>query len=190
MTKRAILLALSLTACFEDDPPKPAAAAKNDGFADPTLGLYVALGMWVGAWKREVELSWHAGESPPIFERLNDLEVALSFVERGERVELARARQSGDELLLRQSAGVSPHVSMTAVSTLALHLALRGWPLVRSAAHWDAHRLSDAGSPEGLAYRIMVWEAWDRAHGFKVETPRIRGLRYPTWEELESDAGR
>jgi len=154
-----------------------------------TLRLYISLGMWVRAWKREIELSWCADESPPILEASSDLEVRLTCEERGALVEIARARRSEDQLLLRFSDGLTPSASTTATSTLALLLALRGWPLVRSAADWRAHHLADAGAPEGLAYRIMVWEAWDRSHGYKVDTPRIRGLSYPSWEEIEAAIG-
>lgn len=64
--------------------------------------------------------------------------------------------------------------------------ALRGWPLIRSQRFWDEFHHSDAGPPEALAHKIAIWEAWDRKHGFRVETPKIPGLEYPTWEELEA----
>jgi len=34
------------------------------------------------------------------------------------------------------------------------------------------------GMPEGLAYKIAVFEAVDREHGYDVRTPRIPGLDY------------
>jgi hypothetical protein len=33
---------------------------------------------------------------------------------------------------------------------------------------------------------IILWEAWSHAHGWAVDTPRIPGLRYPTWAELQA----
>jgi hypothetical protein len=71
-------------------------------------------------------------------------------------------------------------------STLALALALHGFPLVRSRAEWDRSYFADAGAPEALAYKITIWEAWARKRGWRVETPRIPGLAYPTWEALEA----
>jgi hypothetical protein len=72
-----------------------------------------------------------------------------------------------------------------APTTLALALAMAGWPLVRSRAHWDQGYFADAGPPEALAYKIAIWEACDRKHGFTVETPRIPNLAYPSWDDLE-----
>ena len=74
-----------------------------------------------------------------------------------------------------------------ASSTLTLALAVHGWPLIRSRELWDHCRWSDAGAPEALARRIAVWEAWDREQGYRVETPRIPGLEYPSWDELTRD---
>src|SRR5204862_5714570 len=36
----------------------------------------------------------------------------------------------------------------------------------------------DMGMPEGLAYKIAVFEAVDREHGYEVRTPRIPELDY------------
>ena len=67
-------------------------------------------------------------------------------------------------------------------STLALGLALHGWPLVRSREDWRRSYFADAGAPESLAYRIAIpWEAWAKSHGWRVETPRIPGFDHPTW---------
>jgi hypothetical protein len=61
-----------------------------------------------------------------------------------------------------------------------------GWPLARSQKDWDESYYADAGPPEALAYKIEIWEAWERKNGWRVETPRIPGLAYPTWDELEA----
>jgi len=66
-------------------------------------------------------------------------------------------------------------------------LALRGWPLLRSDEEWQAQLaqgFSDSGGPEGLAFRIQRYEAWANKHGWRVDTPRIPGLDYPTWDDL------
>jgi hypothetical protein len=77
-----------------------------------------------------------------------------------------------------------------APSTLVLWLALRGWPLVRSPEDWERERHNDFGSPEALAYKIVIWEAWAKAHGFRVDTPRIPGLSYTGWAELQAEWAR
>ncbi|MGW0707639.1 GNAT family N-acetyltransferase [Streptomyces sp. NPDC002643] len=63
-------------------------------------------------------------------------------------------------------------VRLYARSTLALHLAVRGRPLVRGdeeAARAD--RWCDIGEPEGLAYKIGVFERVARENGWRVESP-------------------
>ena len=47
------------------------------------------------------------------------------------------------------------------------------------------HRWSDTGEPEGLAYKIEIFEALDRRHGFTVRAPRIPGLRYRDLDEID-----
>jgi hypothetical protein len=41
------------------------------------------------------------------------------------------------------------------------------------------------GEPEGLAYKIEIFEAIDRRHGFIVRTPRIPGLRYRDLDAID-----
>jgi len=63
---------------------------------------------------------------------------------------------------------------------------MHGWPLVRSAEQWKESYYADSGPPEALAYKITIWEAYARSKGWIVETPRIAGLAYPTWDEFEA----
>ena len=78
---------------------------------------------------------------------------------------------------------VKAPLRLVARSALPL-LALAGWPLIRSAETWEQrHNWSDAGQPEGLAYKIEIFEAVDRRRGFDVRTPRIPGLLYSGLEE-------
>jgi hypothetical protein len=97
-------------------------------------------------------------------------------------VVLCRARRVEEQLQLE----VVEDTEHDARSTFAVVLAMHGWPLVRSADHWEAARWSDLGQPEALAYKISIWEAGDRAHGWVVDTPRIPGLEYPSWAQLEA----
>ena len=69
------------------------------------------------------------------------------------------------------------HAYILAPGTFALHLALESWPLVRSAELWDRREhWSDLGVPEGLGYKITVFEEIARARGYDVKTPRIPGV--------------
>jgi hypothetical protein len=69
--------------------------------------------------------------------------------------------------------------------TFALHLALAGWPLIRSKENWErSWHWSDAGEPEGLACKIEVFEAVSRERGFDVRTPRIPGLQYRDLDQI------
>jgi len=131
-------------------------------------------------------------DAPPPIVELGSAAVSLSVAVDQRSVELARAEREGERLVLREidcPSGTDERIrglAWDAPSTLSLWLALEGWPLVRSTDAWDKFHYSDAGAPEALAYKIAIWEAWDRAHGWQVETPRVPGLAYPTWEELEA----
>ena len=60
------------------------------------------------------------------------------------------------------------------------------WPLTRSAQLWEErYASSDCGDPEGLAYKIEVFEAVDRRYGFEVHTPRIPGLAYRDYDDID-----
>lgn len=52
------------------------------------------------------------------------------------------------------------------------------------------HDWSDAGEPEGLAYKVGVFEQVALEAVWKVETPTISGLaRWQAWAEGEDSAG-
>ncbi|MBI4820975.1 MAG: GNAT family N-acetyltransferase [Deltaproteobacteria bacterium] len=153
--------------------------------------LYVRMGMWLRMWKRGLQFDWRANVPPPIF-GIHRAEARLSAIVGGAEVVLQRATRAGDMLELEyQEPSFGPEsplyeASHYSASTLALGLALAGWPLLRS-THSELSRYADAGPPEALARKIVVWEAYDRSLGWRVETPRIPGLSYPTWEELEAE---
>lgn len=157
-----------------------------------TVKFYLASGLWVGMWKRDLELTWDPKTPNPRID-VGDDEASLSVHVDGEELVLARARRRGSALVLDEPEETLArderlgNAHWRAMSTLSLALALRGWPLIRSPETWERHRIADAGPPEALAHRITAWEAWDRAHGWVVETPRIPGLDYPTWAALEAE---
>lgn len=156
-----------------------------------TVRFYQRAGLWVYMWKRDLTFCWHR-DTPPALIVVGEREASLSVQRRGERVTLARARYDGERLEFDDpSAARANDASLGdafwhAGSTLALALAMEGKPLVRSARHWKKSRHADGGAPEALAYKITVWEAFDRAQGWRVDQPRIPGLAYPTWEEFEA----
>jgi hypothetical protein len=130
-------------------------------------------------WKRDLDLYWPA-DAPAWSMSFEEDRAEVRSAHDSELV--ASAERHGERLSLWDKGDVD---SVEAVATLSLALAVRGWPLVRSAEAWERERFSDLGGPESLAYKITIWEAWSRARGWRVDTPRIPGLAYPSWEELE-----
>jgi hypothetical protein len=152
------------------------------------LRLYLRMGMWVRMWKHDLDLFWDARSPAPEIAFTGD-RATLSVTIEGETQLLAEARREGDRLdFFDESVRRSDVAGLRfdAASTLALALALEGWPLIRSAEEWQQSYWADGGPPEALAYKITLWEAWCGKHGWRVETPRIPGLEYPTWSELEA----
>jgi hypothetical protein len=80
-------------------------------------------------------------------------------------------------------------VRLYARSTLALHLAVRGWPLVRGEEEWSEAAWScDIGEPEGLAYKIGIFERVAREEGWRVESPYADCQVLPFGDRENSDA--
>lgn len=151
--------------------------------------LYLRRGFWVANWKRGLSLVRYV--SDPSY-RVRSHEGRLDFVldDPGglfsRPLPLISASREGDRLIWEDHRAVQPLPGLDTGSrgavepTFALWLAMAGWPLIRSPEHWaERHQWSDTGMPEGLAYKITVFEAYTRRFGFRVETPRIPGLSYP-----------
>jgi GNAT superfamily N-acetyltransferase len=156
--------------------------------------FYLREGFLLHGWKRELTFTWDPGD-PPLVLELQGGTATASLESDHARLVLARAERAAERLVMSDDtlAGIGPQLqefAWRAPSTLALWLALRGWPLVRSAETWERERHNDFGSPEALAYKIVIWEAWAHAHGYRVETPRIPGLRYASWAELQAEWSR
>jgi GNAT superfamily N-acetyltransferase len=141
--------------------------------------LYLGMGMLVRMWKRELEFFWDDGP-----------EVSFTFVEdraairSGDR-DVVWATRDGDRLSSFESISLRGDGFETVVrvkSTFSLALAMNGWPLVQAG---EEPSPDDCGPPEALASRIQIWEAWERSKGWNVDAPRIPGLAYPTWVDLE-----
>lgn len=156
-----------------------------------TVSVYLKLGLWVSLWKRDLTLCSDPTTPAPLIE-VEDTTATLAVEASGVKIVLAQARRRGDALELDEPApGLADDARIGeaywhAHSTLALALALRGWPLVRSAEEWARSYHADAGAPEALAYKITLWEAWARKRGWRGATPRIPGIDYPTWEDFEA----
>jgi len=153
------------------------------------VGFYLQNGLWLRMWKRD--LDFYADPFvPPSIVRMSDKSASIAVDLENERIVLAQAERAGEKLTFSVSDNHPDsrvrQLAWDASSTLSLALALCSWPLIRSQELWDECRGSDAGPPEALAYKIAIWEAWDRAQGFRVETPKIPGLVYPSWREFEA----
>jgi GNAT superfamily N-acetyltransferase len=154
-----------------------------------TVRFYLGVGMWIYMWKRDLVFCWDPRTPDPHI-TVGEDEARLSIVHRGAELVLAQARRRGDALDLEEPPDVRNIKGIgsafwNASSTLSLALAMKGWPLIRSSEHWEKQAFADAGPPEALAQRIVIWEAWERKNGWRVETPTIPALDYPSWDELE-----
>lgn len=152
--------------------------------------LYLRYGMWVWMFKHDLTFGWDVLDPEPCFEVDGD-RATLSMRRNGDQVPLVDATRHGDRLTVEEHPILrDPDLTGTtwvaALSTLSVHLATLGWPLIRSAEDWDRCAGADGGSPEALAWKIQGWEAWSRLHSWISESPRIPGLELPTWEELNS----
>jgi GNAT superfamily N-acetyltransferase len=168
--------------------------------------FYLRQGYWVANWKRGLSLVRYCQDPAyrvwsesnlmmfaicPGHRRIDE-DAGLEGTREAPRV-LISARRRGETLIWQEhlptgGAGESdqgPRASPA--STFALWLAVSGWPLIRGSGSWgERYRWSDAGMPEGLAYKIAIFEAYARHLGFAVDTPRIPGLVYPDWQDLQA----
>lgn len=160
-----------------------------------SVRFYLDMGLWAHMWKRELTFVWDADAPAPVFEA-TQTRATLAVGPPDARIVLAEARRDGDRLVMdtdprgieARAAAVEPRLAeyaWDALTTLSVRLAMMGWPLRRS-RDGDEGGGSDAVEPESLARKIEAWEAWDRHHGWRVETPRIPGLEYASWVELEA----
>lgn len=149
------------------------------------LRFYLARGFWVTSWKHDIQLALE----PRLPERRFTVEgdqAALDIVQQGRLHRLFVARKSGHLLELEELPArdeIHRRVGHLAIATFAVHLALGGWPLVRSEEQWSQRfRWADAGQPEGLAYKIAVFEDIATEAGWVVDTTPIPDMvRWRAW---------
>ncbi|MER7765511.1 GNAT family N-acetyltransferase [Kitasatospora sp. NPDC096140] len=138
----------------------------------PAVRYYLRRGLWVVGWKRSLSLA-RMPQLPAYRVREQDGRLLLLVADRlRDWVPILTAGREGRWLRLDETAdyrGADGWVHDYARSTLALHLALAGFPMVRGPQWWaEAWRWCDVGEPEGLAYRI---EEFERAARRPVSSP-------------------
>ncbi|MEW2394867.1 GNAT family N-acetyltransferase [Streptomyces sp. NPDC046862] len=142
-----------------------------------SVRYYLGRGLWVTSWKHTLVLARLS--YLPRYE-VREGEGELTFLVDGAQglVPLLVAGSDDGRLRLRETEEYRRMVDdrgavrMYARSTLALHLAMRGWPLVRGEKEGaEAGRWCDIGEPEGLAYKLGVFERVAREDGWRVESP-------------------
>ena len=153
----------------------------------PAVRFYARIGMWVRMWKHNLVFTWQPG-LPSYRVDFDGSQAGFLIQQDDPWRTVVTARHLGDRLGweefddLERQPGEASHCIP---GTFALHLALAGWPLIRSEENWERrYDWSDAGEPEGLAYKIEVFEAVSREHGFDVRTPRIPGIQYRQLDEI------
>lgn len=143
------------------------------------LKLYLKLGFWVRHWKDDINLM--RGPVLPEFSLEFNGDTA-TFAVLGGPTLVATRRGTALEWTEGQT---SSGYNVDAIATFAMHLAIAGFPLVRSQEAWDhAGMGGDVGGPELLAHKIRHWEAWARSRHRQVLAAPIPGLTYPSWEAL------
>lgn len=141
----------------------------------PAVRYYLRRGLWVVGWKHALSFA-RMPQLPLHRVREEDGRLLLLVADRLRGwVPILAAGQEGRWLRLDETAdyrGCDGWVHEYARSTLALCLALAGRPLVRGPQWWaEAWRWSDAGEPEGLAYRIEEFERAARSAGRRLVSP-------------------
>ena len=149
------------------------------------IQFYLRLGYWVRNWKHSLVLMRSQNLRPYRVEIEGRRATFSAQTNKGTWTPLLDAEHRGNTLgwfegdALKTRSEELGAEQYLAPGTFALHLALSGWPLIRSADDWARrYDWSDMGMPEGLAYKIAVFEAVDRERGFEVRTLRIPGLDY------------
>ena len=154
--------------------------------------FYLRRGFWVSGWKRGVSLV-RQPTLPPKRLEVGDTAAGFSIAREGAWTGLWHAERRDPWLTLHEHPLVETlrtsnefDVVLCGLATFAVHLAMAGWPLIRSPGAWaERHGSGDVGQPEGLAYKIELFEAVARRDGWLVETPRLPGLAYRDLDDID-----
>lgn len=153
----------------------------------PAVRFYARIGMWVWMWKHNLVFTWQE-QLPPYRVEIGESQARFLIEQDGGWRAVVTARNLGDRLGWDDDDLPPKPIEMShcVPGTFAVHLALAGWPLVRSEETWARrYHWSDAGDPEGLAYKIEIFEAVFRERGYEIRTPRIPGLQYRDLDDIE-----
>jgi GNAT superfamily N-acetyltransferase len=163
----------------------------------PAVRFCLGAGAWVYHWKDYLNFTKRQDLPEHRIEVKGD-EARFGIVRDGSVEYLLHAVRLGDRLgwtetpamqrLEEENANAEGGFEVYALApgTFALGLALHGFPLIRSDEDWaDRHEWADGGEPEGLAYKIEIFEACDREEGFDVRTPRIPGIAYRNYDAID-----
>ncbi len=138
---------------------------------------YLRRGLWVVGWRHALALA-RMPQLPPYRVSEADGRLLLLVADpHGAWTPILAAGCEGGRLRLDETAdyrGTGGWVHEFARSTLAVHLALAGRPLVRGPQWWaEAWRWADGGEPEGLAYRIEQLEQLEREALTRSRGPQL-----------------
>jgi hypothetical protein len=138
------------------------------------LKFYLSQGMWVRKWKDGIQL--YFDRTMPAW----TLDVAGARAEfRAEGHVLGVAHNNGDRLCWEPGDESTSALAAEVESTVALKLALMGWPLICDNNEWQAlvdRGWCEGGGPTELAFRLRFYEMEIKARGWKLPMPRNPSL--------------
>lgn len=153
----------------------------------PSVRFYARIGMWIWMWKHNLVFTWQP-DLPPYRVEIDGSEARFLILQEDQWRVMVTAQNLGKRLGWEAAdlKNLPIELSHCIPGTFAIHLALAGWPLIRSKKAWERrYDWSDAGEPEGLAFKIEIFEAAFRKRGFEIRAPRIPGVRYRELDEIE-----
>jgi GNAT superfamily N-acetyltransferase len=156
----------------------------------PAVRFYLGLGMWIVGWMDGLSFRWQP-DLPAHRIEVGEREATFGVAREGAVEPLLVATRDGYRLgwtelpRLGELRAEGSFLPDRAVETFVVALATRGFPLIRSAEAWRARRAPGGGQPEGLALKIELFEAADRQSGYEIRAPRIPGLAYRDWDDID-----